>query len=345
MKTAIYGCGAMGTVLGAYLNKNGHETILIDSYAEHVQALNDKGARVSRCADLTIPVKAITPGGMEGKYDLVFLLTKQTANPEVLNDLLPFLKADSTVCTLQNGVPEPGVAGIIGRERTVGGTVLWGATFNGPGVSELTQDISKADCLFEIGEINGAIGERIKKVARVLEKMGPVMITDNLMGARWLKVMFNSCWSGMSAALGCTFGEIIDTPKASACMSYIANEAVLVCNVLGYKMPIFRGQDMTLMGGTGTEEEFRNSQQIFYSILKDMRSAKASMLQDLEKGKRTEVSMINGYICAEGKKAGIPTPFNDTVVRVVKGIESGENSLGMDNLKYFPDSGFGDTGH
>ncbi len=210
MRIAIYGCGAMGTVLGAYMNLNGQETILIDNYVEHVKAMNEKGARVVRCANLTVPVTAITPDQMAGKYDLVFLITKQTANKEVLTHLLPFLHENSTVCTLQNGVPEPGVAEIIGKERTVGGTILWGATFIEPGISELTQDITKQDALFEIGEMDGKIGDRIKQVARALEKMGPVIITDNLMGARWLKVMFNSCWSGMSAALGCTFGEIID---------------------------------------------------------------------------------------------------------------------------------------
>ena len=335
MRTAIYGCGAMGTVLGAYLNKNGHETILIDSYVDHVNAMNEKGARLIRCADFTVPVKAITPDQMEGKYDLIFLLTKQTVNKEVLNYIFPFLNADSTVCTLQNGVPEPGVADIIGKERTVGGTILWGATFVEPGVSELTNDITKLEFLFEIGEVDGSIGDRIKMVAGVLEKMGPIAITDNLMGARWLKVMFNSCWSGMSASLGCTFGDLIDNPKSSACMSYIASEAVAVCDAAGYKMPIMPGGDMTLMGKIETEEEFKNSQQIFHNILKDFRPAKASMLQDLEKGKKTEVGMINGFICDEGRKAGIKTPFNDTVVRVVRGIEAGEIPLSMDNLSYF----------
>lgn len=335
MRTTILGCGAMGTVLGAYLNKSGYETYLIDDYADHVKALNEDGAQVIRCANFTVPVKAITPDQMEGNYDLVFLLTKQTANEEVLQHLLPFLKADSTVCTLQNGVPEPSVAKIIGQERTVGGTVLWGATFIEPGVSELTSDITKQDVLFEIGEIDGVIGDRIRMVADALEKMGPVIITNNLMGARWLKVMFNSCWSGMSAALGCTFGGIIDNPKASACLSYIAHEGVVVCQALGYQMPDFSGKDMTLMGAIGTEEEFKRSQKIFYDILNNLRPAKASMLQDLEKGKLTEVGMINGYISDEGKKVGIPTPFNDTVVNVVRGIEAGKFPLSMDNLKYF----------
>jgi 2-dehydropantoate 2-reductase len=340
MRTAIFGCGAMGTVLGAFLNKNGHETILIDNYAEHVNALNSQGAHVIRCADLTVPVKAITPDQMEGTYDLVFLLTKQTANNEVLAHLLPFLNANSTVCTLQNGVPEPSVAEVIGKERTIGGTIMWGATFVSPGISELTQDITKQETLFEIGEIDGSIGDRIKAVAAVLENMGPVTITDNLMGARWLKVMFNSCWSGMSAALGCTFGEIIDDPKASACMSYIASEAVAVCRASGYEMPYFWGQDMTAMGIIDTEDAFRKSQKIFYDLVSKMRPAKASMLQDLEKGRVTEVGMINGYICSEGKKAGIATPFCDTVVKVVREIEAGTLPLRFENLNRFTVPGF-----
>ena len=109
MKIAIYGCGAMGTVLGAFLNKNGIEVTLIDSYADHVKALNEKGAHIVGCADFTVPVSAITPEQMKEKYDIVFLFTKQTANSTVLPHLKQFLNDDSIVCTLQNGVPEYGI--------------------------------------------------------------------------------------------------------------------------------------------------------------------------------------------------------------------------------------------
>ena len=139
MKVAILGCGAMGTVLGAYMTKNGCDVEMIDSYQAHVDALNEKGAHIVGTVDFTVPVKAVTPEQMEGIYDIVFLFTKQTANDVVLPNLLPHLGPDSTVCTLQNGVPEPYVASYVGESRTVGGTVLWGATFMEPGVSELTQ--------------------------------------------------------------------------------------------------------------------------------------------------------------------------------------------------------------
>lgn len=143
MRVAILGCGAMGTVMGAYLTQNGCPVDMVDNYQAHVDALNETGAHIVGMVDKRVPVRAMTPEQMEGIYDLVFLFTKQTANNQVLPALLPHLGEHSTVCTLQNGVPEPYVARHVGAGRTVGGTVLWGATFLSPGVSELTQNISK----------------------------------------------------------------------------------------------------------------------------------------------------------------------------------------------------------
>lgn len=335
MKVAIYGCGAMGTVLGAYLNKNGLEVTLIDNYVDHVNALNEKGARIIGCADLTVPVKAITPDQMEGKYDLIFLFTKQTANAEALPHIKQFLNDDSIVCTLQNGVPEYSVEEYIGGNRTVGGTVLWGATFISPGVSEVTQDVTSGDILFDIGEISGGITERIKKVAQVLEYMGPVTIVENLMGARWSKLLLNSCMSGMSAAMGSIFGDILDNPKSSACLSYIASDIINVCEKAKVDLEGVMGMEMVDFGKVDTKENFEKSQNCFRKFYADKLTAKASMLQDLEKGKKTEVEMINGFVVDQGKKYGVPTPYNDIVVKIIKGIENKELPLSMDNLKFF----------
>lgn len=335
MRAAIYGCGAMGTVLGAFLTKNGQQVDLIDSYVDHVNELNKKGAHIVGCADITVPVNALTPSQMEGKYDIVFIFTKQTSNAEALPHLKKFLNEDSVVCTLQNGVPEYSVSEYIGGDRTVGGTVLWGATFISPGVSEVTQDVTSGDILFDIGEINGKITDRIKKVAGVLEHMGPVTIVDNLMGARWSKLIYNSCMSGMSAVTGSVFGDVLENPKASACLSYIAKEIVDICEKTGIKFEPSMGMDMRDFGKVATKEEFEISQKCFRKFYADKVTAKASMLQDLEKGKKTEVDMINGFVVEQGKKHGIPTPFNDIVVKVIKGIENKELPLSMDNLRFF----------
>lgn len=332
MRTAILGCGAMGTVLGAYLSKNGCPVEMIDTYEAHVAQLRKGGATITGCADFTVPVKALLPSEMEGCYDLVFLLTKQTANNEVLPHLLPYLREDSIVCTLQNGIPEPSVASYIGQERTVGGTILWGATFKAPGVSELTQDVSKSGCLFEIGEMDGQITPRIRAAAGVLEKMGPTSISTNLMGSRWYKLMANACMSGMSAACGSTFGKILSNPNASACLSELGREVKLCCEADGYQL----GHPGTESLSLENEVAFRSSQALFHSIYDCQPQAKASMLQDLEGGRPTEVNMINGFVCAAGRKYGIPTPFNDAIVDIVTRIGKGELPLSMDNLSQLP---------
>lgn len=336
MRTAIVGCGAMGTVMGAYLAKSGCDVDLVDANEAHVAAMNDKGAHITGCVDVTVPVKAITPRRMEGKYDIVFLLTKQTSNKVVLTNLLPYLNEDSTVCTLQNGVPEAFVADYIGEKRTVGGTVLWGATYVEPGVSELTQDVSKSSCLFEIGEISGEITPRIQAVAEVLRLMGSTQITTSLLDSRWSKLVFNASMSGMSAACGCTFGQVLDNETAYDCLCYIGHEVKLCCEAQGYHLHDEASRVLAL----GNKALFQESRQFFFDMYDRQRSAKASMLQDLEHDRATEVHMINGYVCKVGDQYGIDTYFNDTVEEIVSKIEAHELPLSMDNLRFFNKSKF-----
>ena len=229
------GAGSLGTIIGALTAKNGGDMVLIDAYQEHVDALNEKGATVIGKLELTgVPVKAITPQQMEGIYDVVILLAKQTYNDVALAQLLPHLGPDSVVCTLQNGVPEEAVAKIIGRERVVGGIVGWGASFRGPGVSELTSDVSAMR--YEIGELDGRNTQRIQAVAGLLSLSGACAVMDNLMGTRWSKVIQNATLSGMSAALGCTYAQILDDDKAVSCAAWVGNEIVQLVRRRGIQL-------------------------------------------------------------------------------------------------------------
>jgi 2-dehydropantoate 2-reductase len=227
------------------------------------------------------------------------------------------------------------VAGYLGEARTVGGTVLWGATFVEPGVSELTQDIAQNDHLFEIGEISGVIAERIRATASVLEAMGPVHISGALMDSRWGKLVNNACMSGMSAACGCTFGEVLDNPRSRACLSYLGREVKQCCEKSGYRLPILLGGHRPDSLAIADQAMFDENQRMFLDMYEGLRTAKASMLQDLEKKQATEVSVINGFVCAAGDAHGIATPFNDAVLQIVTGIEEGRFPLGMGNLELF----------
>lgn len=335
MRTAIMGAGSLGTILGAYIARSGGQADLIDANASHVAALNQHGARVVGKADFSAPVKAFTPDQMEGAYDLVVYLVKQTSNEAALAQLAVHLKEDGTVCTLQNGIPEYSVSKALGADRVVGGVVGWGASMAGLGVSELTTDESALE--FDIGEINGKETKRICQIQHLLERMCPTNILDNLMGARWNKIIANSAMSGMSAVLGCTFGDILDTPAALLRAKFIANECINVCKASGVRMAVRHGYDHGNLLRFETKSEMLVKDWLFKKIWGPHRALRASMLQDLEKGVPCEIDYINGSVVEIGEKYGVPTPVNKHVVDVVKRIESGELKSGMENLELMPE--------
>ena len=124
MTMAVMGAGSLGIIVGALLARSGQDVVLIDADEKNVDALNTKGARIAGSLDITVPVRAVVPARMQGIYDIVILLTKQTYNEAALTALLPHLGPDSTVCTLQNGIPEESVAARVGidpHDRRNGG--------------------------------------------------------------------------------------------------------------------------------------------------------------------------------------------------------------------------------
>ena len=317
MRAAIIGAGSLGTIIGALMTKKGKPVDLFDVNKENVDALNSNGATITGFMEVNVPVKAYTPDQMTGQYDLVFLLNKQTTNAEVLKALLPFLHAESTVCTLQNGIPEESVAAVVGRERTIGGAVGFGATWIRPGVSALTTTQEAVEKFaFEIGELDGVIRPRLAKVQEYLECIGKTQVLSDIMSIRYAKLLMNSTFSGMSAALGCTFGDVLVNPKAMTCLAFIADECIKVCHAQGKRLARMQGEDMESF-------EFQQAQEIpskmplYQKIWGQHVKLKASMLQDLEKGRDCEINYINGIVCEKGRQYNIPTPFNDKVVELV----------------------------
>ena len=130
MKCAIYGAGSLGTVLGAYMTKGGVPVELVNRNRAHVDALREKGAHITGTVDFSTPVTAITPEKMTAPYDVIFLMTKQLHNKEVVTFLKPLLAPDGVIVTFQNGIPEPGIAEIVGESHTIGCVVEWGATMD-----------------------------------------------------------------------------------------------------------------------------------------------------------------------------------------------------------------------
>ncbi len=335
MKSAIYGAGSLGMILGAYISKAGGNIELVDYYKEHVDAMNEKGAHVVGTVDFVTPVKAITPDQMGEGYDVIFLMTKQLMNKEVVTSLKPKLSDKGVIVTLQNGIPEPGIAEIVGSEHTMGCTVEWGATMKGPGVSELTSEPESLS--FHMGKMDGITDEQLAMVKSVLEMMCPVSFEENLIGARWSKLLINATFSGLGTVVGGVFGDVSEgkdiKPIAIRCMK----ECIDVGHAAGATFAPVQGKDITKLFYYKTPIKRAFGILLLPIAMKKHRLLVPSMLQDLQKGKPCEIDAINGVVCEWGRKTGVPTPINDRIVEVVKKEQAGELGLDRDNIKLFDD--------
>ena len=333
MRTAIYGAGSLGTILGAYISKQGGQIELINRNKAHVEALNTKGAQVVGTVEFTQQVTAYTPDLMSGKYDIIFLMTKQQNNKDVVTMLKDYLAPKGVLVTFQNGLPEMQIAEILGEERVLGCTVAGGATMPAPGVCELT---SEPDALsFSLGSVSEKRSGHFTKVKELLEMMGTVDVEDNFIGTRWSKLLINAAFSGMSAVLGCTFGEAAGPRPSRRIVQMLIKECIDVCAAGGIRIEPVQGKDIVKLLDYKNMMKKAVSFFIIPIAIRKHAKLKASMLQDLEKGKLTEVEAINGAVSAYGRKVGCPTPMNDKVVQIIHGIEEGRLQPCIENLKYF----------
>lgn len=335
MKYAVYGVGALGTVLSAYLAEAGEKFDCIVGSDRTEKALNTVGAKVVGKREFCVPVTAVKNTNVKEKYDIVFLLTKQLSNKQVVADIAKILNPDGVICTMQNGLPEAGIAEVIGKERTYGCTIGWGATNVAPGVSELTSEPDKENLTFGLGNYGGIKNEYFDEIVRILSVMGTVEIENNFIGTRWVKLLINSAFSGMSTVCGDTFGAVAKNKQSRKVIQQIIKECIDVANAAGIKIEKIQGKDVVKLldykGGLKKKISFM----IIPLAIKKHSALKASMLQDIEKNVPCEIDYINGVVCEFGKKFNVPTPANDKVCEIIHRIENKELRPDFDHVKLF----------
>lgn len=324
------GAGATGTIMGALIAQGGEDIVLVSADRDHVEALNKNGATISGGMDLTVPVNAVLPNELDGTFDLVIYSVKSTADDVALPQIVPHLHKDSVVLTTQNGVPEEKVASYVGEERTLGGSIVgWAAALDAPGVARLAG--KPEEMTYKIGELNGEVTPRIKAVQAILNHAGKAVIAEDLAGMRWTKLLINVSMSGLSAALGCPFGFILDNEKAIETALTLKVETLKTAQALGITIEsvIFKTPDEFI---ATLRENPQNAKQALREMFDGQRNGKPSMLQDLEKGKPTEVESINGFLANKAQEAGVDAPVNDTILQIIRAIQNGEKTLTTENL-------------
>ncbi len=332
-RNAIYGAGSLGTVLGAYITKNGGQIDLINRNKAHVEALRSGGAKIIGTVEMTVPVTAYTPDEMSGKYDIILLMTKQLYNAEVVTVLKDYLADDGVIVTLQNGLPEPGIAEIVGTNRTVGCVVEWGATLSAPGECTLTSD--PASLSFHMGKMEGITDARFAEVKALLELMCPVHEEENLIGARWSKLLINATFSGLGTVIGGVFGDVSENKAAAKVAVRCMKECIDVGHAAGAEFAPVQGKNITALFYYKNALKRAFATFLIPIAMKKHRAIEPSMLQDLKKGKPCEIDAINGIVCEWGRKCGVKTPINDKIVEIVKKCESGELKPDAANIKLF----------
>lgn len=331
----IYGAGSLGTVLGAYITKNGGKIDLINRNKAHVAALQEKGARIIGTVDMTVPVNAYTPDEMSGKYNVILLMTKQLYNTEVVTMLKDYLTEDGVIVTLQNGIPEPGIAEIVGENHTMGCAVEWGATLSAPGECTLTSDPDSLS--FHMGKMNGITDAQFAMVKELLEYMCPVHEEENLLGARWSKLLINATFSGLGTVVGGVFGDVSENKEVRPIALRCMKECIDVGYAAGATFAPVQGKDITKLFYYTNPLKRAFGLFLMPIAMKKHRAIEPSMLQDLKKNKPCEIDAINGVVCEWGRKCNVSTPVNDRIVEVVKKIQVGELKAEASNIQLFAD--------
>lgn len=336
MRIALLGAGAMGTIIGALLSDGGYDVELVDNYKEHVEALQQNGAKIVGGIEKTIPVKAIFPDQLSGQYDLVISLTKHSGIEDSLNNIKPFTNEDTVILTLQNGMPEEKSRKIFPEKNLMGGGMEFSGTFIGPGVSKLASAENTLGISF--GSFEGPITDKVLEIKKILESVGHVETTENLRGVRWTKLTDNSTFSGFQTDLGCTVGEILDNDQAMNCIAEIGMECAKVIREQGViPVELFGFLPSPERVCFDTLEEKEKVKAYWKEVYSPYRDQIASMLQDLRKGKKCEIDDINGEMIRIAKKMGVPVPYNEKVVDVIAKLQNKELELerAWENLEQF----------
>ena len=333
-RIAFVGAGAIGGYVGAHLARAGHDVVLIDQWCEHVDAMQRDGLRFSgTLGDYTIPVRALhiheTQSLLRQPVDIAFICTKLYDTRWAAALIAPYVAANGFVVTLQNSVVEGVVAEMVGWARTVGCIAsTLSAEACAPGhIVRTRQPGGEAYTIFRAGEVHGRITPRLQQLVAMLAKVDSAKATTNLWGERWSKLVANTMTTGLSGVSGINLMTILSEARTRPLLIRLAAEAIAIGQAQGFDIePVRRLKpEVWLQADRGEAEALRAVDATITVELQRMTDAGYSgTMQDLRKGRRTEIDFMNGFVADQGREVGIPAPAHERVTALVRAIERGE---------------------
>jgi 2-dehydropantoate 2-reductase len=329
-KIAVLGTGANGSSTAADLARAGLDVVLVDQWPAHVEAMRAHGLTVEMPEEtLQVPVRAhhlCDLAGMKTTFDLVFLMMKAYDTRWAAELIKPYLAEDGLLVGIQNSMTAGDIADIVGPSRTIGCVVELSSEVFVPG--KVQRNTPPSRTWFGLGALDPAMKGRIAEVSEVLRHAGTVEEMDDILSAKWMKLIVNVMCLGPFAMLGLGVADAAKIPGMRELVVRIGTEALEAGNDLGYKvLPIFGMRPDEIHGSN------RMLENLIDRIVHDLGPrARDCVLQDHLKGRYSEVDVINGMVVDELARRGKSAPANAAVVEITRQIRAGTLAPDPSNL-------------
>ena len=319
MQIGVLGAGAIGCYIGGSLQRAGHAVTLIgrprvlDPIREHGLALRDLDGEVVRIAAETLRC-AEDPRAL-ADCDLVLVACKGNDTERAARELVPVLRPDGAVVSLQNGVDNPRVlASILGSERVFGGIVSWNVVWQGGELARMTS----GPVIVE--RRAGARGDAVATMVKSLDRIG-IKASDHpeIERVLWSKLLFNLN-NAINALLGITLAEELADRRCRQLIATTMREGLAVMARAGIR-PLRLGRMSPELSVRVLPLPDAVFKMLSRSMLKVGSDARSSMYADLALGKATEIEFLNGAVVRLGKEHDVPTPVNQRIVDEIKRAE------------------------
>ena len=329
MKITIYGAGAIGGLVGAYMARAGEDVQLVDKVADHVDAMNASGLRITGFNTFTVPVQACIPVALRAPLGLVFLAVKSQDTEAALDLIEPLAGPDTVVVSLQNGMNPPRIAARLGAERVVAAFVSYPADWQAPGHIE-----QGGPGNIWIGEMDGRLTERLARIQQLLAHAAGAHITGNIAGYLWAKQIDCSLLFAQ-AVTDETFADVFGSARYQPVLIALLGEGVGAALAAGVRLEGFDVFDpLKMRPRTPAQElEARAVLDRFADLSRPRVKVRSGPWRDLAVRKRpTEVDHMLGWLIDEGRRLGVTLPLNQQLMQQVKELEQGRRTRGLHNL-------------